>query len=271
VSGQVMGGPLAVVGTTRTCKVCDRDYVVPNRFRVYVCEECHTRVTAPDYKPVPELPLIEQDIGKRLDEIDAKLGHFGGRLDPTIRIPIQGATWDYYKTPPWGTEASPDENYYLAHGYLREWPQPKLLVLLGDVGRGKTYLAALIAKEVALKGAMIQFLRWQRLVERWKSAEDWGEFARRQIEPSKGADLLIIDEIGRESMTDNERIRFETILDERYERRLPTILASNLSRPGFEGHVQPMIWSRIEEWSNGGREIYELPGPDRRKRMEAVK
>lgn len=264
--GDVLKGQ-AGVGAQRKCLTCKGQFTATRPFS-FTCDDCYA---AGKWPPSSQTrPALGQNIETRLDDIDKELGRYGGRLDRTIRIPIIAATWDYYESRPWGTPEDPDDTYYTADGYLKGWPNRHLLVLLGGVGRGKTYLAALIAKEVALKGALIQFLRWQRFIERWKASPDWGEFARREIDPIMNIDLLVIDEIGRESMTSNERIRLETILDHRYETRQPTILASNLSLDGFRTYVQPAAWSRIEDWSDGGREIYILPGPDRRKRIEAV-
>ena len=155
-----------------------------------------------------------------------------------------------------------------------------LLVVLGNVGRGKTYLGGLIARLVVLKTHQPErlyqvpispdMIRWPAFLEQWKSSESWNDFVRVELAAVKRSDLLIIDELGREGrMTDQERSSFEMIIDERYTMRKPTILLSNMPRRKFEQYMEPAMMSRLHDWSSRWPDlgIRVLSGPDRREPM----
>ena len=119
-----------------------------------------------------------------------------------------------------------------------------MMVLLGGVGRGKSFMAGLICqrtyKDSELDPTYVgQFMpvmaRWPWLLERWKRAEDWGAFVRTDLRLLRNASLLVLDELGREVMTSQERSSFEGLLDERYTLRELTILCLNLPREPFLG------------------------------------
>lgn len=76
-------------------------------------------------------------------------------------------------------------------------------------------------------------------------------------------DLLILDEVGVQFGSDTERLLLFDILNERYERRRPTILMSNLALddaeeggrvvPGIKSYLGERVFDRLRE--DGGQSV----------------
>ena len=103
------------------------------------------------------------------------------------------------------------------------------LIFSGGVGTGKTHLSIGIAHEIMTSGYTAVFSTVSGMVRHirstWRSEEENELDAMRSyVMPN----LLILDEVGVQSGSDNEhQILFE-ILNSRYERCRPTILLTNL-------------------------------------------
>lgn len=120
------------------------------------------------------------------------------------------------------------------------------VLLLGGVGTGKTHLACSIANEIAERGYDSIFRSVSALV---RSIRDcWGRSGEeaKLIELYKSVDLLIIDEVGVQAGSDNERNILFDIINGRYEEVKPTIMISNLKIEDFTKAVGQRIASRIQ-------------------------
>lgn len=100
-------------------------------------------------------------------------------------------------------------------------------------------------------GAAVLFTTVMRAVRRIK--DTWTRDSRKSeseaIAELVFPDLLILDEVGTQFGSDTERLILFDILNERYERRRPTILMSNLALDDAEegGRVVPGIKSCLGE------------------------
>lgn len=120
------------------------------------------------------------------------------------------------------------------------------VLLLGGVGTGKTHLACSIANEIADRGYNSIFRSVSALI---RSIRDcWGRSGEeaKLIELYKNIDLLIIDEVGVQAGSDNERNILFDIINGRYEEMKPTIMISNLKIEDFTKAVGQRIASRIQ-------------------------
>lgn len=120
------------------------------------------------------------------------------------------------------------------------------VLLLGGVGTGKTHLACSIANEIADRGYNSIFRSVSALI---RSIRDcWGRNGEeaKLIELYKNIDLLIIDEVGVQAGSDNERNILFDIINGRYEEMKPTIMISNLKIEDFTKAVGQRIASRIQ-------------------------
>ncbi len=74
------------------------------------------------------------------------------------------------------------------------------------------------------------------------------------VDAIRNVTLLVIDDLGAESITDWRRDQFFRIIDYRHDRKLPTIITSNFNEAdlGHESRVGPRVSWRIHEmcWPN---------------------
>lgn len=124
------------------------------------------------------------------------------------------------------------------------------LLLLGNTGVGKTFLANCIAKELLDRGNTVIYLTAFRLfdiLEKHKFGKD-GDNAyalSNQFDYILDCDLLIIDDLGTELNNSFTNSQLYLILNERLLRQKSTIFSTNLSLPDINTVYGERIFSRI--------------------------
>lgn len=108
--------------------------------------------------------------------------------------------------------------------------------LYGSMGVGKTYLCACACNAYARDKKKAAFIHYPSFVQRMASRVQAGEY-KQELDILKFVPFLVIDEIGGESVTEWNRdsILFP-ILNERYEKRLPTWFTSNEDLESLRNH-----------------------------------
>lgn len=118
-----------------------------------------------------------------------------------------------------------------AENFNKHYNEGRSLLLLGNVGTGKTHLAAAIADQIITQQGctalyrtvygILQYVKgsFDRESE-YSEADAFAAF----IEPN----LLIIDEVGATKTTEFEQQTLFNIVNGRYEQQIPTIVISNL-------------------------------------------
>ncbi len=151
-----------------------------------------------------------------------------------------------------------------AVGYVTDFAKHrrdgKGLFLIGEVGRGKTRLATIIALEVLRQGFSVRYSSTVDLLERIK-----GEFgtsnAGNTLRGYLDADLVVLDDIGKDHRTEWSESTIFQIINDRYEQTRPLIITSNLGIDDLRRHYQwsgDAIVSRVFESCQG----LLLTGPD---------
>lgn len=133
------------------------------------------------------------------------------------------------------------------------------LVVGGDPGTGKTVAAAsalLSCKEEMRTTEGRVCLRWTRKGRFTKAAELarmqlFGKEALEEQERLRRVHLLIIDDLGAETMSEPWLSQIQDLIDERMRRRKLTLITTNLKWPEFEKRYGPRIARRLVE--NGVR------------------
>jgi DNA replication protein DnaC len=135
------------------------------------------------------------------------------------------------------------EGYQVALTYARDPYQ--WLVLIGDFGCGKTHLAAAIANHALTELNM-------RPV--FAVVPDLLDYLRSTFSPSaemryetrfdtiRGADLLILDDLGTENTTPWAREKLFQIVNHRYMERLPTVITTNAPPDKIEGRIRSRLF-----------------------------
>lgn len=117
------------------------------------------------------------------------------------------------------------------------------LYLYGPPGSGKTRLAASIANEFrdrqvrAIYGRVQALLDWLKVGFQDSAGCDFDQ----RLRTLERAPLLLIDDLGTEHGTSWERVVLENMLNERYNRELPTVLTSNAWRDELPARIADRI------------------------------
>ena len=134
------------------------------------------------------------------------------------------------------------------------------LYIEGTNGTGKTHLAAAIAMQLMTEYQIPCICKTAGdLLLDIKSAFDSGSTTERDIlSVYKEVSLLIVDDLGKEQCTDWSISTLYSILNERYEKMLPTIVTTNynsddlvraLTPKGYDNYKATAIISRLREVS----------------------
>lgn len=118
------------------------------------------------------------------------------------------------------------------------------LIFIGTVGTGKTHLALSIIREC---GGLYRLS--SNIVEELRRAKSFtAKESEAEILDNYGsARLLVIDEIGRGEAVAEEQYMLYQIINERYNRRKPTILISNKTKKDFLNYIGIAAADRLTE------------------------
>ncbi|MBQ3021641.1 MAG: primosomal protein DnaI [Bacilli bacterium] len=117
--------------------------------------------------------------------------------------------------------------------------EKKGLYLHGSFGSGKTFLIACLLNELAKKDFKTILLYYPEMLSRLKASFDGEtESYKDMLDEIKTSDILLIDDIGAETVTTWSRDEvLGTILQYRMENNLSTFITSNLNIEELETHL----------------------------------
>ena len=151
----------------------------------------------------------------------------------------------------------------------------KGVFLYGNMGTGKTYLAACAANRIAENGGSAAFIHYPSFCDRIAATAYTGEY-RREADQCRAADILVIDDIGAEEVTDRNRMVLLSILDARMQKEKMTWFTGNGDLRTLQSHLRTThtgdsvsAADRIIERIKTLAEPVYLDGNDRRKLHEA--
>ena len=118
------------------------------------------------------------------------------------------------------------------------------LIISGDVGTGKTHLACAILKEVGGRYVLSAKIESDFNASKAFGAEETFDAV---VKKYSGVPLLVIDEVGRESNAKDAQFSLYQIVNERYNRHLPTVLIANFERAELVRYVGIATIDRLTE------------------------
>jgi DNA replication protein DnaC len=167
----------------------------------------------------------------------------------------------------------PPERRKLAEAYLEPFtPESPLgnrqkngLVLYGDTGTGKTFMAAAIGRELAARLGRHHWPVWREVHQLAQRLRD--EIARTDLPSRRERDalidpnrVLILDDLGAERGSDFLAEQLETVIVRRYDDCLPLVVTTNLGPDEIKTRYGGRVYSRLFEMAS----IVRLTGTDRR-------
>jgi DNA replication protein DnaC len=139
------------------------------------------------------------------------------------------------------------EHYIKGFNFKVEFPRG--LLMLGEVGSGKSHLAVAILREVIRKGYTGLYYNSPDLLRDIRATFDDAAPMREDdlLEEITGVDLLILDDLGAENVSGFVLDRFYLIVNKRYEGCKPIIVTTNLDEETLRARLGDRILSRLDE------------------------
>lgn len=138
-------------------------------------------------------------------------------------------------------------------GFVEVRETGRSLILIGDVGTGKTMLACALLSAVCGKGYSCRYTTIAGMVREIRAT--WGDALKSEEEAIQrfvDRDLLVIDELGVQSGSENEQGLVFEVIDQRYQQRRPTVVCGNVSN---EELVKCLGERSVDRLREGGGEL----------------
>ncbi len=131
--------------------------------------------------------------------------------------------------------------------------QGRGLILCGKPGTGKNHLATGIGRRLHEQRFTVLMAKASEFLDEYW-AKSFGE-RDEWIRGLAAVDLLMIDELGKQSETANAQNALFRVIDARYEALLPTLVTTNLDRAGLVALLGEAAYDRLTQ---GGTKRYTL-------------
>ena len=164
--------------------------------------------------------------------------------------------------------AEENQDIRIAKRYVENWQKVKAenlgLLLWGDVGTGKSFMAACIANALLEQGVPVLMTNFSKILNQMGAM--YSEERYQYIASFTNFSLLIIDDLGIERSTDYALEQVYAVIDERYKTGLPVIITTNIGIEELRNPVDVQherIYSRVLEMCTPVR----VRGNDRRMQI----
>lgn len=123
------------------------------------------------------------------------------------------------------------------------------LIIVGDVGTGKTHIISAYINELVKKGIYAKYITEydfaDLFVTRHSRDSDVARESNLEIHHCKNYRVVIVDEIGKRELTDKQNIELDELISARYDNMLRTILVSNLTPAEIKNRIKDRAYDRL--------------------------
>ena len=153
----------------------------------------------------------------------------------------------YYDDVP-GAREQMEVVYGLCRDYAAHFGEKSVnLLFRGETGLGKTFLSACIAREVSQRGFSVVYETTVAALAAFEEQKfRGGEAAEEKVRRLLTCDLLILDDLGTEMVTEFTKSALYTLLNTRLLNGKKTIVSTNLTESQLERLYTPQICSRLQ-------------------------
>lgn len=120
--------------------------------------------------------------------------------------------------------------------------RPRWLVLVGNVGTGKTVASVWCCLRAIEAGMRVEYVRTSALVRLSAFGDDGQRF-----DDYRKAGLLVVDDFGAENVTSYGQSLLGDILDDRHARRRLTVICTNLLGEALAERLGPRLVDRLTQ------------------------
>lgn len=133
------------------------------------------------------------------------------------------------------------------------------LVFLGTPGTMKTVIMSSILKYACDHDISCRWIGYRKIVK-IITDESYREDMAEELDRIARYKLVLIDDVGCEPLAPWQKVHIAYLIDQRFERKLPTLYTANLTDTEISERLGSDIWSRI----NGTCKVLVVAGKDRR-------
>lgn len=181
------------------------------------------------------------------------------------RLPEGDKRWEQ-----WQPRAGTEKAFAAAQRFARQ-EGPKILTLLGIHGTGKSFLAGCIARDILGNGGTVAYEYVPRLLENLRNAagsqDSEGDRVSTIMDRCRGAQLLVLDDLGRENTSDFAVASITSLVQDRMDRGRRLVVTTNLAHDQLakkhDGAYAP-IASRLFAVNSGEAAVAALLASDYR-------
>ena len=121
------------------------------------------------------------------------------------------------------------------------------LLMIGSVGNGKSFTACCIANALVDKGVSVIFCNFDAILNRIKSTFNSKEDEYSILKTLNSAQLLVLDDLGTETISEWSKSKLYNIVDYRYREKKTTIVTTNLSQEQLISLYGDRTFDRLRE------------------------
>ncbi len=228
------------------------EYLNPADGLIY-CRNCHTprqkRIESPILHLMPTIPCKCQQEAYDKEQKELERQEFRKEVDKLKSAGLQDKELRQYN---FSNDNGINPEIRHAHTYVEHWQEMKGnntgLLLWGDVGTGKSFIAGCIANALLEQCVPVMMTNFARILNALTGM--YSEDRNAYIDSLNRYDLLILDDLGMERTSEFAQEQVFHVIDSRYRSGKPLIVTTNLSLEELSNNpdlAKRRIYDRILE------------------------